>query len=68
MRKRLPDESIAILGDDILQMVQRAYHNLDALAQEALALNQPYKVISLEMKCRCIDKDCQIVAEAGLCD
>lgn len=44
MSKRLPGESIAILMDDILQMVQRAYHNMDALAQEVLALNQPYKV------------------------
>lgn len=64
MRKRLPGESIAVLGDDIRQMAQRAYHNLDALAQEALALNQLYKIIPLEMKCRCIDKDCQTVAEA----
>lgn len=29
--------------------------NLDARAQEALALNQLYKSISLEMKCRCIE-------------
>ena len=64
MRKRLPSESIATLWDDIRQMAQRAYHNLDALAQEALALNQLYKVVSLEMKCRCIDKDCQTIAEA----
>ena len=64
MRKRQPGESIAVLGDDIRQMAQRAYYNLDSLAQEALALNQLYKVISLEMKCRCIDKDCQTVAEA----
>lgn len=46
MRKRSPGESIAVLGDDIRQMAQRAYYNLDALAQEALALNQLYKVIS----------------------
>lgn len=64
MRKRLPGESIAVLGDDIRQMAQRAYHNLDCLAQEALALNQLYKVIPVEMKCRCIDKDCQTVADA----
>lgn len=64
MRKRSPGESIAVFGDDIRQMAQRAYYNLDALAHEALALNQSYKVISLEMKCRCIDKDCRTVAEA----
>ena len=33
-------------------------------AQEALALNQLYKIISIEMKCRCIDKNCNSVAEA----
>lgn len=64
MRRRLPEESIAVLGDDIRQMAQRAYYNLDLNAQEALALNQLYKIISLEMKCRCIDKDCRTVAEA----
>lgn len=63
MRKRSPGESIAVLGDDIRQMAQRAYYNLDSLAQEALAVNQLYKVISLEMTCRCIDKDCRTVAE-----
>ena len=64
MRRRLPGESIADLGDDLRQMAQRAYSNLDTQAQEALALNQLYKVISVEMKCRCIDKDCLTVAEA----
>lgn len=64
MSKRSPGESKAVLGDDIRQMAQRAYYNLNALAQEALALNQLYKVISLDMKCRCIDKDCRTVAEA----
>lgn len=36
LRKRLTGESIAVLGYDIRQMTQRAYHNLYALAQEAL--------------------------------
>jgi hypothetical protein len=30
----------------------------------SLALNQLFKIISLEMKCRCIDKECQTIAEA----
>lgn len=64
MRKKLPGKSNAVLSDDIRQMAQRAYHNLYALAQEALALNQLYKIIPLEIKCRCIDKDCQTVSEA----
>jgi hypothetical protein len=34
------------------------------LAQEALALNQLYKSISLEMKSKCIDKECETVATA----
>jgi hypothetical protein len=37
---------------------------LDTLAQEALALNQLYKSISLEMKSKCIDKECETVATA----
>ena len=45
-------------------MAQKAYCNLDSAAQESLALNQLYKVISLEMKCRFIDKDCRTVSEA----
>ena len=64
MRRREPQESIAAVGDDIRQMAQKAYCNLDSVAQEALALYQLYKVISLEMKCRCIDKDCRTVSEA----
>ncbi|KAK3594978.1 hypothetical protein CHS0354_019901 [Potamilus streckersoni] len=64
-RKRQPDEIIAILGNSLRQMAQKAYSNLDAIAQEAIALNQLYKAISLEMKCRYIDKECKTVAEAA---
>jgi hypothetical protein len=64
MRRRQADESIAALGDDLRQMSQKAYCNLDTNAQEALALNQLYKAITLEMKCRCIDRDCRTVADA----
>ena len=63
-RRRQTDESIAVLADDLRQMSQKAYSNLDPRAQEALALNQLYKSISLEMKCRCIDKNCKTVADA----
>lgn len=63
-RKRKQDELIASLGDDLRQMSQRAHPNLDARAQEALALNQLYKYISLEMKCRCIDRNCLTIAQA----
>ena len=63
-RRRKPTESIAALADDLRQMSQKAYPNFDALAQEALSINQLYKSISLEMKCRCIDKDCQTMADA----
>lgn len=62
--RRTPNESIAALADDLRQMSQKAYPNLDALAQEALSINQLYKSITLEMKCRCIDKDCQTIADA----
>lgn len=45
-------------------MSQRAHPNIDDRAQEALALNQLYKSISLEMKCRCIDWNCSTIAQA----
>ena len=64
MRRCEPNESIPAVGDDIRQMAQKAYCNLDPPAQEALALNQLYKIVSLEMKCRCIDRDCTTVSEA----
>ncbi len=64
MRQRQPGESIASLGDDVRQMSQRAYSTLDTRAQEALALNQLYKTIPLEMKYRCMDKDCRSVSDA----
>ena len=63
-RRRQTDESIAVLADDLRQMSQKAYSNLAPRAQEALALNQLYKSISLEMKCRCIDENCKTVADA----
>ena len=64
MRRWEPRESIAAVGDGIRQMAQKAYCNLDSLAQESLALNQLYNVISLKMKCRCIEKDCRTVSKA----
>ena len=64
MRWREPNKSIAAVGDDIRQMTQRAYFNLDSPAQKALALNQLYKIVSLEMKCRYIDRGCTTVSEA----
>lgn len=63
-RKRQLGESIAALGDDLRQMAQKAYIGLDQTAIEAIALNQLYKTISLDMKCRCIDRDCRNVSEA----
>ena len=63
-RLRKPDETIAALADDLRQMSQRAYPNLDGQAQEVLALNQLYKSITLEMKCRCIDRNCKTIAQA----
>lgn len=63
-RRRTPNESKAALADDLRQMSQKAYPNLDALAQETLSINQLYKSITLEMKCGCIYKDCQTIADA----
>ena len=45
-------------------MAQKAYISLDANAQEMLALQQFYKAVSLEMRCRIMDKDCMSISEA----
>jgi hypothetical protein len=63
-RKRGPGESISALGDDLRQMAQRAYPDLDLRAQEVLAINQLYKTVTLEVKCRCMDKECHTISEA----
>ena len=63
-RRRQPGESITTLGDDLRQLAKKGYPNLDNKAQESIALNQMYKLISVEMKCRCVDRDCETVHEA----
>jgi hypothetical protein len=64
MRKRKPGESVAALADDLRQMSQRACVDLDARAQEVLALNQLYKSITPEVKYQCTNQGCETVAEA----
>ena len=64
IRQRKPEESITTLGYDLRQLAKKAYRHLDSNAQESLALNQLYKLISVEMKCRCIDHDCQSIHQA----
>jgi hypothetical protein len=63
-RKRTPEESISLLGDDLRQMATRAHPELSLRAQEAMALNQLYKSVTPEVKCRCMDRECKSVAEA----
>jgi hypothetical protein len=63
-RVKLPKESIAAFGDDLRLMARKAYNNLEPEAQEVLALQQFYKALSVEMKCRVMDKDCRTVTEA----
>ncbi|KAK3584903.1 hypothetical protein CHS0354_021776 [Potamilus streckersoni] len=63
-RKRQSGESIAVLGDSLRQMAQKTYSNFGAVAQKAIGLNQLYKAISIEMKCKCINRECKTVAEA----
>ncbi|CAC5373256.1 unnamed protein product [Mytilus coruscus] len=53
-----------MLGDELRQLSQKTYTNLDPRAKEALALNQLYKSVSLEMKCRCIDKERATLSDA----
>ena len=58
-RNRGQGETIASLGDDLRLLAQRANPELGTAAQESLALHQFYKAISLEMKCKCINRGCR---------
>ena len=64
IRKRKPEESITTLGYDLRQLAKKAHRHLDSNVQETLALNQLYKLIPVEMKCRCMDHDCQSIHQA----
>ena len=46
------------------QLARKAYQDLGTHAQETLALNQLYKLIPVEMKCWCIDHECQSIYQA----
>ena len=63
-RRRCAGESVIALGDDLRQLAQKAYADLDQRAHERLALNQLYRLISPDMLCRCIDCQCETVNEA----
>jgi len=63
-RKRQQDETVAMFGIDLRLISQRAYPAIGASGQESIALNQFYKSLSPEMKCRCIDKECRNISEA----
>ncbi|KAH3818791.1 hypothetical protein DPMN_120517 [Dreissena polymorpha] len=63
-RRRSKGESIASLADDLRQLCEKAYTDLDHRSQNKLALNQLYKLVSTEMKCRCMDHNCLTVNEA----
>ena len=63
-RLKLVGESIAAFGDDLRLLARKAYCNLEQEAQETLALQQFCKALSVEMKCRVMDKDCRTIAEA----
>ncbi|KAH3810426.1 hypothetical protein DPMN_138818 [Dreissena polymorpha] len=63
-RRRQRGESIAALADDLRQLAQRAYQNLDIHSQERLALNQLYKQVSPDMQCRCINNGCRTITGA----
>ncbi|KAH3836089.1 hypothetical protein DPMN_109458 [Dreissena polymorpha] len=64
-RQRRPGESIISLCDDIRQLTNKAYSQLNTQSQDIVALNQVYKIISPEMKCRCIDNNCSSIHEAA---
>jgi len=64
-RQRRPGESIISLCDDIRQLTKKAYSQLNTASQDIVALNQLYKIISPDMKCRCIDNNCSSIHEAA---
>jgi hypothetical protein len=49
-------KSVAALADDLRQMSQSVYVDLDARAQEALALNQLYKSVTPEVIYQCTNQ------------
>jgi len=63
-RHRQRGESIASLADDLRQLAQRAYSDLDVHSQERLALNMLYKQVSPDMQCRCMDNSCKTISQA----
>jgi hypothetical protein len=63
-RNKLYGESIATFGDDLRLLARKAYGNLEPEAQEILALQQFYKALSVEMRCRIMDRDCKTISEA----
>ena len=63
-RHRQRGESIASLADDLRQLAQRAFSDLDVQSQEHLALNMLYKQVSPDMQCRCIDNGCTTIIQA----
>ena len=63
-RQRMPDESIISLCDDNRQLTKKAHSQMNTKSQDIVALNQLYKIISPDMKCRCIDNNCSSIHEA----
>lgn len=63
-RKRNIGEAVASYGDDLRLLARRAYPDLGTEAQESLALHQLYKNISLDLKYRCMDRNCSTIEEA----
>ena len=63
-RKRNPSESIVSFAEDIRQLCQKAYSDLNCFSQEILALDQLYRNVSPEMHCRCLDSECTTVGQA----
>ena len=63
-RVRGSDETLADLADDLMLLAQKAHCDLDRVTQERFALNQFYKSVPVDMKCRCIDRHCCTVYDA----
>ena len=62
--EKVPGEAVSGLGDDIWQMIQRAYFDCDYRSQEQFALQHFYLVIDVAMKVKCIENKCSNILDA----
>lgn len=63
-RSRSSGESVAAFADELIILASKAYPYLDQRSQQSLALQQFYKSMPVDIKWRCIERDCRTLREA----